>query len=256
MIIDIFCLALAAFFFATGFRRGFLFQIIRIAIMVGSWLAARALRPTILPLIRATSPEVPEECRALLAFVLLFGVIYLLASFLLSTALRHFHQNSTVAGGLDKLAGGALGVVKLGLVLYFTFCIYLALAPVFGKDTRSAVESSHVLGYVADNNILHGETGTYLKGLRNLSKVAGDRSLRERLFEDPEIKKYLDGDGQALMEDEALRRAVEIGDWDTLLYDERIQKIIRDPSFYKALERLELARSEADRGPELKTRGQ
>jgi uncharacterized membrane protein required for colicin V production len=256
MIIDVFSLGLAVYFFFSGYRRGFLFQVIRIALMLGSWIAARALRPTLVPFITATSPEIPEEFRGLMAFVLLFGIIYLVATFLLSTALRHFHQNSTVAGGLDKLAGGALGVVKIGLVIYAIFCIYLAVAPIFDKDTRSAVENSHVLGYVADNNILHGETSTYLKGLRNLSKVARDRELRERLLDDPEIKSYLKGDGKALMDDEALRQAIEIGDWDSLLTDERIQKIIRNPGFYKALERLQTTRVDMDQEPELKTRGQ
>ncbi len=256
MILDVFTLALLVYFFFSGFKRGFLYQVLRIALLVASWVAARTLRPTLIPFVRATSSDMPEEYMGLIAFVLLFGLIHVVGSFLLGAILKHFHRTSTVAGGLDKLAGGALGVVKVGLVIYLLLCIYLAVAPVFDKDTRAAAESSHVLGYVADNNILHGETSTYLKGLRNLSKVARDRDLRERLFEDPEVKNYLKGEGKALMDDETLRQAVEIGDWESLLQDERVQKIIRDPGFYKALEHLQTAKAEAAEEPELKTRGQ
>ena len=256
MIIDLFSLALLGVFFITGFRRGFLYQIIRIAVVVGSWLAARALSPTVLPLVRATAPEVPEEFRGLLAFVLLFGAIYLIATLALGTLLRNFHEHNRVAGGLDKLAGGALGAVKIALVLYAVFCIYLAVAPVFGRDTRSASAGSHVLGFVAENNILHGEANTYLEGIRNLSKVARDRSLQERLFKDPEVKSYLKGDGKALMSDTDLRKTIEVGDWDTLLRDERVQKLIRDPRFYKALERLESTKAEDAKAPEDRVLGQ
>ena len=240
MLIDLILLLILGVFFYSGFQRGFIYQIVRLGLLIAGYIAARALHPHLGFLMDGVAGDIPPEFRGLLTMIAIFLVVYLVGGMILGHVLRRFHSEHKVVGKMDRLAGGLLGVVKVGLVVYLLLCFGLALAPMVGADTTKTAKSSHALRFVRDHNLLYGETSVYFRGVRALMVVAKDPGKRAKLLEDPEVRGFLKVECQALLEDEELQARVREGDWPTLLRDPRILRIIRDPRFYAALDRMNL----------------
>lgn len=240
MLLDLALLALLLIAFVSGFRQGFVVQIVRLGVLVGAYLGARVVYADLAPLAGSISPEMPEPFRNLLAFAVVFAVLQIVGSLLVGLAVKRFHDTHPVAGGVDRLLGGLLGLVKSAGILYLLLCFGLALAPVLGAaDVHAAVQKSQVARFVAEHNLLHGEADVYLKGLKGLAAVVKDPEKRARLAADKDVQAYFEDEGRALAEDPKLAAALEAGDWATLLKDERVLKALQDPRFYRALARVE-----------------
>jgi uncharacterized membrane protein required for colicin V production len=240
MLLDLGLLVVLLIAFVSGFRLGFVVQIVRLGVLVGSYVGARVVYIDVAPLFRPLVPGLAEPFRNLLAFAAVFLALYTVASLLVGLAVKRFHDTHPVAGGVDRLLGGFLGLVKSGGMLYLTLCFALALAPVLSLgDVEPQIRKSRVAGFVADHNLLHGEIDVYVHGLKALAAAAGDPEKLDRLLADDDVRAVLQADGAPLTDDPRLRKALEQGDWTTLLRDARVLKALQDPRLYGALERLE-----------------
>jgi uncharacterized membrane protein required for colicin V production len=240
MILDLSLLVVLLLAFISGFRLGFVVQIVRLGVLVGSYLGARVLYPALAPLERAFLPQLAEPLRDLLAFAAVFLSLYGIASLLVGLAVKRFHDTHPVAGGVDRVLGGLLGLLKSAGVLYLALCFALALAPMLNlRDVEPQIQKSQVAGFVSRHNLLHEQLGVYLNGLNGLAAVINDPDKRAGLMADKELQIYFALEGNTVEDDPKLMRAFEKGDWATLLKDPRILRALQDPHLYQALERLE-----------------
>jgi uncharacterized membrane protein required for colicin V production len=237
MIFDLIVLAFFAVFIISGMRKGFLYQLVRLALLVVAWFAARWVYPSVAPVLRHVS-DMPPEFQGLLAFVLTFLGLFLLGTILAATFLARWHDSHPVAGALDRVAGGVLGGAKFAALAYIAMCFGLALGPAFGRTYQDGAEGSLVLRWVSAHNALYQEAGVYLRGTRHLMESLADPEKAAALAEDPEIRAFLKGsDGDALRSVD-VKAAVQAGDWGALLSDPRVQQMFANPQFYRALERV------------------
>jgi|GEM_PF-6913312 len=240
MLLDLGLLVVLVIAFIAGFRLGFVVQIVRLGVLVGAFLGARVVSPTLAPLARSLAPTMAEPYRNLVAFLVVFVVLQVVGSLLVGLAVKRFHDTHPVAGGVDRVLGGLLGFVKSAGILYLLLCFVLALAPVLNLgEAETLIHRSQVATFVSAHNLLNGEADVYLHGLKGLAAVVKDPEKRAKLLEDPALQAYFASDGKAFTEDPKLTKALESGDWATLLGDERVLKALQDPRFYGALERLE-----------------
>jgi uncharacterized membrane protein required for colicin V production len=235
MVFDLVVVGLFVMFIFGGWRKGFLYQLVRVAILIGAWFAARAFYPAVTPVVAKVS-DMPQEFHGLLAFVALFLGLFLLGTILAGTFLARWHEHHPVAG--TRLAGGALGGAKFAVLAYAAICFGLALGPAFGRTFDEKTQESRVLRWVNAHNALYEEAGVYLRGVAHLGDVLKDPDRTAKLAEDPEIRAFLRGPDGDTLRSADVKIAVQQGNWTGLLADERVRKLISNPQFYRALERI------------------
>lgn len=148
--IDIGALAVIALCVITGFARGFIWQLLRLATLVGGFLLARVLEPEVAPRLEHAFPSLGESGSRVAAYFSVFFAVVLagsLVAYLLRSALKALKLSA-----FDRLLGALLGALK-GVAIVVVAVLVLTKLPVpeSFQEQLARSEAARLSASVVDN---------------------------------------------------------------------------------------------------------
>lgn len=144
-IILLVCLVPAAI---EGFRKGLVSQVVSLlSIFLGAWLSFRfsgLVSTWIMPYLADASPALVQVIAFILIMLVAAAVLYLIGKAIKSLL------KVVLLGGVDKLLGTVLALVKAGLVIGLLIILFNTVNTKFGLVKPEVLESSVLYGPIKD----------------------------------------------------------------------------------------------------------
>jgi membrane protein required for colicin V production len=239
--LDLGLLALACVFAVFGFFSGAARQVAQLAATVVAYLVASPAGKVLAPLVAAQA-QLSLALASVLSIGFVFLLVYFVGRFALTVLLRRVLSGGEGGVSLvDRLAGAALGAVKLLALAYLALCAAAFLeasVSVAGRRLQLTPKGSVAMDLARQNNILLWAQFPAARQLQALSKLSTDPQAVQRLQKDPSFQALLSDERvKKVLSSPSLRRALETGDVPALLQSEGLLQLLQDP---KVLEQLEM----------------
>jgi uncharacterized membrane protein required for colicin V production len=247
MSFDVLALALTALLVFLGWRGGLLKQVARLAgvlaVVFGTATAAPIVREALF-----VGSKAPKPVLEVLSMMLGAVAIYVGVWFISALVIRAVHAVSDTLSSMDHLSGAALGLLKATLVIYFgAVCVAALRGPLEQADPEDSLglRDSVVISTIAQNDLLvtvrFPDLGRLKQALQTLSALSEQApKYKDKLLKDPAVAKLLEHEqlSELLKDEELIKKAVQ-GLFYDLLADKRVQELMVDEDFLKALREVE-----------------
>ncbi len=230
MNIDLLVLGLVAFFAIVGAFSGAAKQISRLVAVIAAGALSRLTGPMAGPML-AAELQTSQTVGIVIASLVIFFVGFLLIRYLVhAIVLRILAGKEMKDRGLDRALGFFLGGLRMGAIAWFVLCAISFLednVSIAGKRLQLAPKGS-VLFSIARNHNLFAMAA--IPGMDDLVAAAKKTNTPQytALKKDPRFRKAVD--------DDAVRRALETGDYRELMQNTDIVKMLSDPKMRAQLE--------------------
>ncbi len=230
MILDLLLVAFCLMGLINGYRRGVGLEMIKLGGAIVGGVAAVFLVPWLGGYL-STSTGMTYISAHVWAFVAA-GLLILLLTDLPARVVGRLRPSAperssrVVGAGFGLLRNLLIAALLAGLIQYYpglwSGLESRAFAPTYDATLEPAVQG----GLGEDHLIFTGR------------EMLGDPEMVDRVAESPEIQELADNPKvQALIEDQAIRRAAREGDYAKLANDPRVNELLKDPEFRRKVQR-------------------
>ncbi len=253
MTIDLIFIGVVLGFGLLGWISGFWMQLMRLAVMVASYLLAGVIgRP--LGSIMAESFGIPtlvgQAVGTFGAFILLYMVLGTIGWSILRRRRRlkpgMDAEKAARRRSIDRMAGCAFGMTKAGLILFLLLsAVVLAEKHLEGplKRSRIGYDESLTVKLARDYNILGGLHLPVIGDIETLSRLGSDPAFRARVAADPQLKKVIEHPKiRGLLNDRAIVKASRSRDIAALAANPCLNQALSDPEVRELLSRIDLSK--------------
>jgi membrane protein required for colicin V production len=239
---DLIALALVGAFALWGLFSGFSRQVAAAAAAVVAFAGAgpggRFLAEPVARGLKA-SLTVGTVAATILVFVVLWIAVRLLLTAFLRGLLAGKDGNRR---GLDRALGFGLGGLKAGTVIFVGVCAALFLENnlvIAGHRFSFTPKDSRLVQWARQANVLEYLQFGGVRDLMKAAKLSSDPQALGRLKGDPDYAALMaDPRFRQVINQDALRRALQMGDVQGLLKSNGVVELINDPKMARHLERL------------------
>jgi uncharacterized membrane protein required for colicin V production len=238
IVIDVIVGILLVLASARGYARGFMFQIGQLAWALAAFFLSRWLGG----LLESTAIDIgiSESVAGTVTFALVFLVLYVAGSFLISRTTKEIHDVSKLITKSDRYLGLFLGAVKGALLVYVSFVV-LIMAHRLSGSVPIPYGDSHTGRLVAQHNFLDSEDfprARALKAIAKLGYIAGTQDVAD-LVRNPHFRAILNHPKAQVLTKPEIHRALIDQDWLTLVKDEEVWDLLDEPDIQEHLNAIE-----------------
>jgi uncharacterized membrane protein required for colicin V production len=245
--LDVIAVALFLALAFLGWRSGLTSQLIRLgalaAVVVASPFVASVLRESFFGEVTVSEPMIEGVCVFAAGILIYFGIS--LAGWL---AVRTMRKASETLSKTDRAAGGVVGALKAGLIVYLLVFVAIFIEKGLEKtdpDDNLRIRDSALSATVKDNNVL---APWYLPKLgtvhdmvkvavaakeQNQSQILRDNSVASDVLRRDRIK--------GILADDALVDSILRKSYPEMLADGRIRDLLRDDELMKVVDAVDWA---------------
>ncbi len=242
MALDVVALALFLALAFLGWRSGLTSQLIRLgalaAVVAASPMVAAVLRESFFGEVEVAEPMIEGACIFAAGLVIYFGIS--LAGWL---AVRTMRKASPVLSKTDRAAGGVVGALKAGVIVYLLVFVAIFVEKGLEKtdpDDHLRIRDSSLSMVVKDSNVLAPWYLPKLGTIHDMVKVAVEAKSQNRsqLLRDNSVASDVLRRERikSLMEDEALVDVILAKNYPEMLADGRIRDLLRDDELMQVVD--------------------
>ncbi len=236
MALDVVVLIVVLLGALRGLAQGFLYQLGQLAVAILAFFLARWGGGLVAPHLEGLGAS--PQASGLLAFLVVFGVIYVIGGIFVSLATRPIRQSDRTLGWLDRSIGAALGTAKAALLVYVAVVALIIVHRTTGK-LPLPYDDSETGRWVVAHNVLESDAFPRVRATVKLGAVLQRRTAGE-LASDPHMLAILAHPKAAFLRSPEMVDAMQRGDWVTVLGDERVWALLDDPDVQRELDAIEL----------------
>jgi membrane protein required for colicin V production len=239
--IDLFILALVAFFGLLGRLTGAARQIGQLVGLVVAYAAAGPLGSALGPKMAAWLGGVPLVAGTVAATLALFILIWAALRYAVAAVLRRAMSGEDPEDQtVDRNLGMGLAMVKVGLATYVILCA-LTFAEknvtAFGKRLGVAPRDSIAFELARKHNLFEMTQFSEARDMLRVATAAADPAKAKKLRQDPAFAQLeKDERWKKAVADPNVKQALEKGDLQALLRSDLVAKLLQDDTLVKNLE--------------------
>lgn len=238
MNVDLLVIGLVAFFAIVGAFSGAAKQIARLVAAIAAGAIARLCGPFAAPLL-ARELQTSQTVGIVIASLTIFFVAFLIIRYAVHQLLLRILAGKEMKDrGLDRSIGFFMGGLKAGAIAWFILCAISFLednVSIGGKRLSLAPKGSVLFSIARNHNLFAMAAIPGMDELVAASK-SKDSAQYTALRKDPRFRKAVD--------DDVVRKALESGDYRSLMQNTDVVKMLQDP---KMREQLEAAAAAGDK---------
>jgi membrane protein required for colicin V production len=240
--LDLALLVLVAVFAFAGAYSGAARQVAQLVALVVAYLCARPLGTLVAPKL-AAALNAPLMVGAVAGTLLVFIAVMVLVRWALTRVLRRILAGKNPENrGLDRFLGFCFGAIKVAAIAYVIVCALTFVeqnVTVAGKKVGLSPKDSLVFAVARRFNLFEMTQFAAVNDLVKVARAAADPRQSDKVKASPAYKSLrTDPRFNQAMGQEAMRQAIETGDYRALLRSNAILQLIQDPA---AAERLSQA---------------
>lgn len=236
MALDVVVLIVVLLGALRGLAQGFLFQLGQLAVAILAFFLARWGGGLVAPHLEHLGAS--PQASGLLAFLLVFLVIYVVGGIFVSLATRPIRRSDRTLGWLDRSIGALLGTAKAALLVYVAVVALVVVHRTTGK-LPLPYDASETGRWVLAHNVLESDAFPRVRATVKLGAVLQRRSAGQ-LAHDPHMLAILTHPKAAFLSSPDMVDAMKRGDWVTVLGDERVWELLDDPEVQRQLDAIDL----------------
>lgn len=244
MTFDLAVLIVVAAFAVWGAFAGVARQVAQLAAVIGAWAAATPVGQFIGPVV-ATRIGSPRLVGVVLATLVAFLLVFLVVRAVVTAFVRRLLAGRDPTNRTpDRVLGFLVGAAKVSAIVY----VALAAATFFednvtlglgGRRFRFTPRDSVLFELARTYNLFEVQQFSGVKDFVRVARLGGDPKLAAALKDNQDWAALRrDSRFKGALDAESLQRAVERGDYRTLLKSNQVLDLITDPEASRRLERL------------------
>jgi uncharacterized membrane protein required for colicin V production len=233
--IDLAVALLLGFFAILGVISGAISQLAHLAGLIAGFLAARPVAQLAGPFVAQKLGYPPLLTTVGLSFLVFFGA-YVVTAVTTRFVLRKLFPEGE-RGSLNRLLGMILGGGKAAAILFVLLCAVVFLEkPIAARSAafRTESEASLAMGLARRHNLFANLP--QIAGLQKLLDASQNPDKAGKLASDPNFQALTkDPRVKALTDDKSIQRALQSGDWATVLSSARVLETLNDQKISERL---------------------
>ncbi|MEZ4460133.1 MAG: CvpA family protein [bacterium] len=240
MALDVTALAVFLMLAFLGYRSGLTSQVIRlgalVAVVAASPTVAAIIRESFFGEVRVGEPVVEGLSVFVAGLVIYFGIS--LAGWL---AVRTMRKASPSLSKADRAAGGLVGAVKAGVIVYLLVFVAIFVEKGLEKtdpDDHLKIRNSELTTWVKGHNLLapwHLPELQRVQEMVRVADVAAAEGKMSKIRENAVASDVLRRERvQAILKDERLKDTILNGGFAEMLGDGRVRDLMRDDDVMRA----------------------
>ncbi|MBW2702925.1 MAG: CvpA family protein [Deltaproteobacteria bacterium] len=251
MTLDLACASVVLIFALLGYYSGFAMQVMRLVVLVVSYLLAGLAGKPLGPWL-ASNFGVPVMLGKVMGTAAAFLIIYSILgtvgwSFIRRRRKKKFTLgNKPVRASWDSWMGALFGGAKVGFILF----VILSAVVLLGSKTEPALkradigyEKSKAVAMARKHNLLASMHLPVVGDLATLQKLSDNPQYRQKAMADPNIRKLINHPKiRRLLGDRSVIEASRKQDVAGLMGNPKINKLLEDPEILELLEKIDLSK--------------
>ncbi len=236
MALDIVAGILLSLALLRGWLRGLVFQLGQVALLALCFFAARMLGGAIAEQLTELQQTLPEAAEAI-GFFAVFGLLYLVGSFVLHGLTRDLREASGALGAGDRFLGLLVGGAK-GLALIYLGFLVLIMASRWNGKLAVPYASSYTGRLVAQHNLFDSDEFPRARALAKLGWLLSTHEAVE-LVQNPHFVAILMHPKASVLREGPVIQAMTHGDWLTIMRHRGVWDLLDEPEIQQHLNAIE-----------------
>ncbi len=248
MTLDLILVAVVMAFGLLGWLSGFWMQVMRLGVLVVSYLLA-GLIGSFMGMSIARSLGIPillgDVAGSFLAFIGLYMILSTIG-WRLMRGIRRKTANTAGLRFLNSAAGAGFGMLKAGFILFMLLNAAVLLEGHFGqkmKNSELGYDKSVLVRVARKHNIIESMHLPMVGNVEALGRLGSDPAFRRKVANDPNIRALLAHPKiKRLLGDRALVSASRSRDFSALMSNPRLNEALEDPEVQKLVDKIDLSK--------------